>query len=169
MQGLNILNVYPETIADGYGLRYAIYLAGCRHACPGCHNPDSWRADAGEPLTDAILGRIIREINDNILLDGITLTGGDPFYNPAALYELLERLKRETHQNIWCYTGYTYEQLLRDEALCRCLQWIDTLVDGRFVASLHDPTLLFRGSSNQRILHLEPGGCAVREEGGYMP
>ena len=68
MQGLNILNVYPETIADGYGLRYAIYLAGCRHACLGCHNPESWRADAGQPLTGAILERIIREINDNILI-----------------------------------------------------------------------------------------------------
>ncbi|MBQ6938507.1 MAG: 4Fe-4S cluster-binding domain-containing protein, partial [Muribaculaceae bacterium] len=72
MPGLNIINVYPETIADGYGLRYAIYLAGCRHACPDCHNPESWSPSAGEPFTEEILSRIIDEINADTLLDGIT-------------------------------------------------------------------------------------------------
>ena len=148
MQGLNILNVYPETIADGYGLRYAIYLAGCRHACLGCHNPESWRADAGQPLTGAILERIIREIKDNILLDGITLTGGDPFYNPAALYELLERLKRETRKNIWCYTGYVYNEVKN----LPVLKEINVLVDGPFILAQRDLDFPYRGSRNQRLI-----------------
>lgn len=169
MQRLNIINVFPETIADGYGLRYSIYLAGCRHACPGCHNPDSWPADAGQPFTEAILARIIREINDDILLDGITLSGGDPFYNPEALLELLERLKRETGQNIWCYTGFVYETLLHNATARECLRYIDTLVDGPFIQSLHDPALLFRGSSNQRILHLKKRGFDIIDQGGYRP
>lgn len=169
MQGLHILNIYPETIADGYGLRYAIYLAGCRHACPGCHNPASWHAGAGQPLTASMLDAMVHEINANPLLDGITLTGGDPFYNPPALYDLLVSLSQATGQNIWCYTGYTYEEILRDEAMCRCLPYIDTLVDGRFVQALYDPALSFRGSSNQRILHLQPHGVAIMGEGGYRP
>lgn len=169
MQRLNIINVYPETIADGYGLRYAIYLAGCRHACPGCHNPESWSPQAGEPFTEEILSRIIDEINNDTLLDGITLSGGDPFYHPEALLELLVRLKRETRQNIWCYTGFTYEVLLSNDITRDCLRFIDTLVDGPFVQSLHDPTLHFRGSSNQRILHLHPGAPTIAQEGGYRP
>lgn len=81
-------------------------------------------------------------------------SGGDPFYNPFALLALLRRLKEETHKNVWCYTGYTYESLLKDETRRPCLDYIDTLVDGPFVQSLFDPALSFRGSSNQRILHL---------------
>ena len=152
METLHLINVYPETISDGFGVRYSIYLAGCTHHCRGCHNADSWNPRAGEPLTEALLNRIIAEIKSNPLLDGITLSGGDPFYNPPALLALLRRLKAET-----CYTGYTYEVLLDDEARRPCLEYIDTLVDGPFVQSLFDPTLPFRGSSNQRILHLSQG------------
>ena len=115
MEPLHIINVYPETISDGFGVRYAIYLAGCTHHCRGCHNPGSWSPVAGEPLTELILSRIVAEINDNPILDGITISGGDPFYNPFALLALLRRLKEETHKNVWCYTGYTYESLLKDE------------------------------------------------------
>lgn len=169
MQRLRVINVYPETIADGYGLRYAIYLAGCRHACPGCHNPESWSPTVGEPLTEELFARIIDTINNDSLLDGITLSGGDPFYNPEALLELLVRLKNETRQNIWCYTGFTYEALLKEEITRDCLRYIDTLVDGPFIQRLHDPALHFRGSSNQRILHLLPGATTIANEGGYRP
>lgn len=169
MQRLRVINVYPETIADGYGLRYAIYLAGCRHACPGCHNPESWSPTVGEPLTEELFARIIDTINNDSLLDGITLSGGDPFYNPEALLELLVRLKNETRQNIWCYTGFTYEALLKEEITRDCLRYIDTLVDGPFIQRLHDPALHFRGSSNQRILHLHPGVTTIANEGGYRP
>ena len=169
MQRLRVINVYPETIADGYGLRYAIYLAGCRHACPGCHNPESWSPTAGEPLTEELFARITETINNDPLLDGITLSGGDPFYHPEALLELLVRLKNETQQNIWCYTGFTYEALLKEQITRDCLRYIDTLVDGPFVQRLHDPALHFRGSSNQRILHLHPGATTIANEGGYRP
>jgi anaerobic ribonucleoside-triphosphate reductase activating protein len=124
---------------------------------------------AGEPLTEEILSRIIDEINADTLLDGITLTGGDPFYNPEALLELLVRLKRETRQNIWCYTGFTYEALMKQETTRDCLRFIDTLVDGPFVQRLYDPALHFRGSSNQRILHLHPNATTIAQEGGYRP
>ena len=124
---------------------------------PQCRQLESPGGRRSEPLTEALLNRIIAEIRSNPLLDGITLSGGDPFYNPPALLALLRRLKAETGLNIWCYTGYTYEVLLDDEARRPCLEYIDTLVDGPFVQSLFDPTLPFRGSSNQRILHLSQG------------
>ncbi len=152
---MNLLYTYSETIVDGDGIRFSIYLAGCRHHCPGCHNPESWDAAAGEALTDERLGKIISEINSNPLLDGITISGGDPFFNPEELTWLLRRLKESTGQNIWCYTGYTYEALLSDERLSAPLRYIDVLVDGPFVKSLYSPYLEFRGSSNQRILKLK--------------
>lgn len=150
---MNLLNIYRETITDGVGLRYAIYLAGCPHACPGCHNPESWDASAGIPLTEAMMQDIVDEINNNPLLDGITISGGDPFYQPEDLLVLLRYLKSKTKLNIWCYTGYTIEYLLRKPRYKAPLQYIDVLVDGPFVQSLFDPKLPFRGSSNQRLIH----------------
>lgn len=151
---LHLINRYKETISDGEGIRYSLYLAGCHHACPGCHNPESWDPDAGVLLTEHILADIIGEIRLNPLLDGITLTGGDPFYNPQGLAELLKRLKESTGLNIWCYSGYTLEEIMESPLLRLPMPYIDVLVDGRFVLEAADPTLPFRGSRNQRILHL---------------
>lgn len=152
---MNLLYTYPETIVDGEGIRYSIYLAGCNHGCKGCHNKQSWDPKAGKEFTEELLDTIIKEINNNPLLDGITLSGGDPFFKPKELLPLVKRLKEETHQNIWCYTGFLYEKLLESELCREILSYIDVLVDGPFIQDLYSPTISFRGSSNQRIIYLD--------------
>ena len=147
---LNVLQIVPGTSVDGPGLRTSIYLAGCTHRCPGCHNPASWDFNAGTPYDVDRLADIVIAHDFNV-----TLTGGDPLLtsNPEALLRLLRRLK-DAGLNIWAYTGNTLEASEKIPHLQPILALIDTLVDGPFIAELRDPELPFRGSSNQRIINL---------------
>ena len=139
-------------MADGPGLRTSIYSSGCPHHCRGCHNPQSWDIANGRWMS-------IDEIMDIIKADSISnvsFSGGDPFFQVEAFTELARRIKAETGKTIWCWTGYTIEQIRSDEHLSMLLPYIDTLVDGPFILEQRDTTLLFRGSPNQRIIHLTP-------------
>ncbi len=147
---LNVLQIVPGTSVDGPGLRTSIYLAGCTHRCPGCHNPASWDFGGGtvydvDELADIVISH---EFN-------VTLTGGDPLQTPDvdALVHLLRRLKA-AGLNVWAYTGYTLDEALKIQRIRPVLELIDTLVDGPYVEALRDPELHFRGSSNQQIIDL---------------
>lgn len=147
---IRILDILEETMADGPGLRTSIYCAGCDHHCPGCHNPQSWDRNGGHEATVDELLEIIKADE----FSNVTFTGGDPLYQVEAFTELAKRIKEETSKTIWCYTGFTYEEILANERLSAILPYIDVLVDGPFILKLRDPELLFRGSSNQRIIYL---------------
>ena len=147
---IKVLDILQQTMADGPGFRTAIYCAGCKHACKGCHNPQSWSFDAGQWVeVDALLDVIkADEMSD------VTFSGGDPFYQVEAFTELARRIKQETTKTIWCWTGFTLEEIQASEKLSQLLPWLDVLVDGPFVLEERNTDLLFRGSPNQRILYL---------------
>ena len=148
---LRILDILEETMADGPGLRTSVYCAGCAHHCPGCHNPQSWDFAGGREMTvEEILGVIKDDEFSNV-----TFSGGDPMYQVEGFTELARRIKAETGKTIWCYTGFTYEEILADKRMSMILPYLDVIVDGPFVQALRDPELLFRGSSNQRIIYLK--------------
>ena len=161
MLPLRVINIYPETIVDGEGLRFSIYFSGCFHKCKECQNPETWEYNQGTVLDEDFEERIFQQINENTLLSGVTLSGGDPFFNPEALLEFLKKLKKRTKANIWCYTGFVYETLIKDPTRQPCLKYIDVLVDGPYIAKLRDVNLDFRGSSNQRILRLKNGVAKI--------
>lgn len=150
---LKVLQVVPGTSVDGPGLRTSIYLAGCAHRCPGCHNPTSWDFNGGTEMSVDELMAQIKAHDFNV-----TLTGGDPLQHPSfeALEALVDAIIREGY-TIWCYTGYTYEEILASPRLAALAGKFEAIVDGPFVESLRDTSLIFRGSSNQRIIR--PSEC----------
>ena len=142
----NVLDIIAGTTVDGTGLRTSIYLAGCNHRCPGCHNPQSWNFGGGMSMTLEDIMEVIREEDFNV-----TLTGGDPLCSPETTYVLAKSVK-DAGYNLWIYTGYTWEEIMADGKLRRVVELADTVVEGPFVESLRDESLSFRGSSNQRII-----------------
>lgn len=146
---LRVIKIFDGTAADGPGFRTSIYFAGCRHECPGCHNPQSWPMDAGE---DMEISSILARIEENEM--DITFSGGDPLYQCENLAELARQIKNNG-RNIWCFTGFTFEQLQKNEQAMKLLSYIDVLVDGPFIEKLCDTDLLFRGSSNQRLIDVQ--------------
>lgn len=149
---ISVLDIVEQTMADGPGLRTAIYCAGCDHHCPGCHNPQSWNIGNGNWMS-------VDEILDIIKADefsNVSFSGGDPFYQVDAFTELARRIKEETRKTIWCWTGFTIEEIRADAHLAQMLPYLDVLVDGPFILEQRDTQLLFRGSPNQRIIYLTP-------------
>lgn len=148
---LRVLDIVMDTVVDGPGLRASIYLAGCYHKCPGCHNPQSWDMNGGKEMEVDEIVEILKQSGHT----KFTITGGDPFYQPIGLLELVVRIRKEIPgSNIWCYTGFLFEDLLDREEMVLILKNIDVLVDGPFIQELRDETLMYRGSSNQRVLEI---------------
>lgn len=146
---IRIAGLVSESFVDGDGIRFAIFMQGCERNCAGCHNPETHALDGGRLMdTD----EIIAAIKKNPLLNGITLTGGEPLLQIDAANELA-RAAKNLGLSVWCYTGFTFEDLPLDAA--PLIKNIDVLIDGAFVESLRDLNLQFRGSRNQRIIDVK--------------
>lgn len=155
---LRVLDIVRGTTVDGPGFRTSIYLAGCHHKCPGCHNPESWDFAAGEEMSLDRIMDVVREEDFDV-----TFSGGDPMYHLWEVSELCRRIHDMGH-TVWLYTGFTWEDLIKTQELFMVLPEIDVIVEGPFIESLRDTDLLFRGSSNQRIVDVAKSlasGCLV--------
>ena len=150
INNIRILDIKYGTSVDGIGLRTSIYCAGCQNHCPGCHNPQSWDENGGEPINvDELFKRIVdADMN-------VTFTGGDPMLHPEGFIELAQMIKNNTNKNIWCYTGYYFEDLLQHPIRRKLVELCDVIVDGRYVEAERDLSLHFRGSRNQRVIDVQ--------------
>lgn len=148
---IRIAGVVNDSIVDGPGIRFTVFFQGCTHHCHNCHNPQTHDLNDGYLIdTD----EIINKVKNNPLLDGITLSGGDPLLQIEGVIELSKRCK-ELGLNVVCYTGFTYEELKKFKDFERIIENIDYLIDGKYVDNLRDLSLRYRGSSNQRIIDIK--------------
>lgn len=151
-QTLRIAGIESESIVDGPGIRLCVFVQGCTHHCPGCHNPQTHPLDGGELMqTESIWQMFVSDP----LLAGITFSGGEPFLQPEGLLWLARKV-HGLGKTVFAYSGFTFEELLarsrEDRYTGELLLELDWLVDGRYVEALRDLELEFRGSSNQRLL-----------------
>ncbi|MFV0521428.1 MAG: anaerobic ribonucleoside-triphosphate reductase activating protein [Mangrovibacterium sp.] len=148
MTSLAILSILHDTTVDGPGFRTSIYAAGCMHRCAGCHNPQSWTKENGKIYS---ITQVLQEIKTDEFAQ-VTFSGGDPLLQVHEFAQLARRIKAETTKNIWCYTGFTYEEVIQSDELSIILPHIDVLVDGKYEDKQRTLDLPFRGSRNQRII-----------------
>ncbi len=170
---MNVATIKKNDIANGPGVRVSLFVSGCRHRCKNCFNREAWDFSYGLPYTNETQTEILDAL-DHSYVAGLSLLGGEPFEpeNQTALTELVSVFKtRFPDKTVWCYSGFTFEELLDGAAGAsarQLLSGIDVLVDGRFVEELKDPSLKFRGSSNQRIIDVPlslANRCVVLLEG----
>lgn len=160
---MNYGEIKNYDIANGEGVRVSLFVSGCTHHCKNCFNPETWNFEYGKPFTKETENYIIECLSPSYI-DGLSLLGGEPFEpdNQKVLLPFLRRVKNDLpNKTIWCYTGYLFDKELLNESRARCeftdkmLSLIDVIVDGEFVQDLHDISLAFRGSSNQRIIDVQ--------------
>ena len=148
-------DLQTDSIVDGPGLRAVVWTQGCRHHCKGCQNPQTWTFNGGGLVPIKMVLEAIDELEYHT---GITFSGGDPMYQPEACMKIAKYAKKKG-LNIWVYTGFTYEELIKlskkEPVYSEFLKVIDVLVDGRFVLAERDLSMLFRGSRNQRLIDIQ--------------
>lgn len=157
---MRIIDYTPNSTVDGVGVRQVFWTAGCPHHCKGCHNPQTWDYNTGNDWDNSEIVSMALKSPYNV-----TFSGGDPFIQSRDLHYVLRQIK--PFKNVWVYTGFTWEELMERTLPKRTLQYIDVLVDGRFVEELRDSDLLFRGSSNQRLIDVQKSlreGCVCELE-----
>lgn len=152
---IRIAGTVEDSIVDGPGLRFVVFTQGCPHRCDGCHNPETHDFAGGRvTTTDALFEQCM----ENPLCSGVTFSGGEPFCQAEALYELGSRFK-SAGKHLMCYSGWTFEELLakaqREESVGKLLSIADVLVDGKFDISKRSLSLQYRGSSNQRLINVQ--------------
>ena len=150
---MNYHNITKDDMLSGDGLRVVLWVAGCAHACPGCHNPETWEADSGIPFDQAAKDELFAELEKDYI-SGVTFSGGDPLFpgNRETVGALCREIRqRFPDKTIWMYTGYRWEQISE----LAILDTVDVLVDGRFEQALADTALHWRGSANQRLIDVQ--------------
>ena len=152
MEKIRVGGILDNSLANGKGLRTVIFLSGCIHKCKGCHNKELQDFNFGIEMTEEeIFARIEKNAG---LIKGVTLSGGDPMEQPIKVVNLCKRIKN-LGLNIWCYTGYSFEEILKSEEKKSLLQEVDVLVDGIFDLTKKSEKLKYVGSSNQRIIDVK--------------
>ncbi len=156
---MNYATIKKNDIANGTGVRVSLFVSGCRHRCKNCFNREAWDFDFGFLYTEDVQNEIL-DACDHSYIAGLSLLGGEPFEpeNQETLIDLLRAFReRFPHKTVWCYSGFTFEELIGGnvgEHATELLALLDVLVDGQFVEEQKDLSLLFRGSANQRILDI---------------
>lgn len=146
---MNIAGIIHESLIDGIGVRTVLFISGCKHNCQGCHNAKISDFHYGKQFDHSMEEYILDYIKHDPLIDGITLSGGDPIYCADELIGFLKRIRKETpNKTVWLYTGFLFEEIQNEEIL----KYVDVLIDGEFDLAKVDKSLRFKGSSNQRII-----------------
>ena len=173
---MNYADIRPIDVANGPGIRVSVFVSGCTHACPECFNPEAWDFGYGQPFTRESADTVLEAL-EPAYIRGLSLLGGEPFHprNQEAVLDLVRRAReRFPNKDVWCYTGYLFEELAAGKVgdhSRALLEQVDVLVDGPFVAALKNLGLRFRGSSNQRLIQVRPSleqGTAVLWDEGAV-
>lgn len=150
-------NITHDDMLNGDGIRVVLWVAGCEHRCEGCHNPVTWNPEGGKLFTVNEMDEIDAELSKDYVA-GVTFSGGDPLHpeNRELIWNLIIHFKLgNLDKTVWMYTGYTWEEIIKDDKLYKCIEHVDVLVDGKFKKELADKKYKWAGSKNQRVIDVQ--------------
>lgn len=160
---MKLSGVHFESFADATGVSCVLFVSGCKHYCAGCHSPQTHDFNYGKDFDDKMIEYINSEIDKRPFLNCLVLSGGDPMYSAKELIEILPKI-HVPKETIWCYSGFTIEEIMANEDMRNLLNKCNYLIDGEFEIDKRDITLKFRGSSNQRLWKKEGEKWTMLEE-----